>query len=148
MPFYSVALCPSSCPLPASDHTIFLNAGGIPVSASLGNAGLSGVVYVMDAKSPIVAPRPLEVVEQTPDEVAFQRIAFLSSTLSRSQIFAEKQNPVEIDYFAVGSQGILSRAAIFGDVTDIPPFEVSHRGFRRIIFKSPTSKGGAILTAS
>ncbi|XGV96606.1 MAG: hypothetical protein ACAF41_28225 [Leptolyngbya sp. BL-A-14] len=33
-------------------------------------------------------------------------------------------------------------------LTDIPPFEVSHREFSRIIFSKAGSKGGAVLTTN
>ncbi len=97
------------------DQTIFLDAVPIPVKAGLGEALLGGVVYVNDAKAAIIAVGPFKVVEKAPKVVAEEGVTFLDGAVGGLQVLAQIVDAVEVEYFALGGEGILSGAAIFGD---------------------------------
>src|SRR5258708_5485632 len=61
--------------------------GGIPATTLFHNAALCGVVNVDDAEALAVAFRPLEVIQQRPDEITSQGYSLYQRPLERLNMF-------------------------------------------------------------
>ncbi len=66
--------------------------GGIPVTTLFHNAALCGVVNVDDAEAFAVAFRPLEVIQQRPDEITPQRYSLCQRLLERAPEYVHVYN--------------------------------------------------------
>src|SRR5690606_30783399 len=65
----------------------------IVVGAVLQNAPLRRVVHIHDPEAPAVAPRPLKVIEERPDEVAFERRPLADRRVAGREVALEVAPP-------------------------------------------------------
>ena len=70
----------------------------------------------MEAEALAVAIGPFVVVEQAPEEIALNRVAFGGGAVHVSQVVAKEHHAVGIFDAAVGSKDIVGGSAVFRDV--------------------------------
>src|SRR5436190_22369708 len=85
------ALCGSLARIAGGDRSNQAIAGyhfAIPGGAELGDAPLRGKVDVMDSEALGVAIRPFEIVDQAPQEIPLERVAFGDRAMELREVVA------------------------------------------------------------
>src|SRR5580700_1220283 len=88
----------------------------VEAGAGLGGPVLGREVDVDDAEPLLVAPRPLEVVQQRPYEVPGQVGAVVDRAGGCVQVLVQVLDPLQVVHDAVGAEVVLGTAAVLRDV--------------------------------
>src|SRR5947209_10056913 len=92
-----------------------------PSGAQLGDAGL-GLVIGPDDPEPLgESLGPLPVVHQGPEEISPDVVPFRDRSVDADQVVADVLATVEVDDLALGSDLVVERRAILGDVERLDP---------------------------
>src|SRR5580692_4733913 len=93
-------------------HSVGRNHSLVVLGTELRRALLRGKIHIMDAEALGIAIGPLEVIEQTPQEVALDWKAFLGGTQEVSDVIAQIHHTVDILDAPLCIGYIVRRAAV------------------------------------
>ena len=107
-------LSPDHPVTPSPSYGVLARDSGVPPPAAFDDSLLGRVVDVDHPEAFAVAPRPLEVVEQGPDEIAAQRYAVFDRAVGLEQMLMQERLALRVVDLPV-LDDIVVGGAVFGD---------------------------------
>src|SRR5690348_6648531 len=87
----------------------------VPLAAVFDDPPLRGEIYVYQAEALAIALRPLEVIEERPDEIAHHRRPMLHSIADRAQMLAQEAHALGIAHAAIAIPLVVEGRAVLSN---------------------------------